>query len=38
MELKCKRYFLLLDEVWYILDLHMISVNDNQKDSSGVND
>ena len=36
MELECKRYLLLLDEVWDILDLHMIGIPDNQKDSKVV--
>ena len=36
MELECKRYLLLLDEVWDILDLKKIGIYDNQKDSKVV--
>ena len=32
MELECKRYLLLLDEVWHILDLKKIGIYGNQKD------
>jgi disease resistance protein RPS2 len=35
-ELECKRYLLLLDEVRDILDLHMIGILDNKKDSKVV--
>ncbi|KAK7819856.1 probable disease resistance protein At4g27220 [Quercus suber] len=36
MELECKRYLLLLDEVWHILDLKKIGIYGNQKDSKVV--
>ncbi|GLT69934.1 hypothetical protein SLA2020_420430 [Shorea laevis] len=35
-ELECKRYLLLLDEVWDILDLLVIGIPDNEKDSKVV--
>ncbi|KAB8340726.1 hypothetical protein FH972_022289 [Carpinus fangiana] len=35
-ELECKRYLLLLDEVWDILNLHEIGIPDNENDSKVV--
>uniref|UniRef100_A0A2N9HRG8 AAA+ ATPase domain-containing protein n=1 Tax=Fagus sylvatica TaxID=28930 RepID=A0A2N9HRG8_FAGSY len=35
-ELECKKYLLLLDEVWNILDLPKLGIQDNQKDSKVV--
>jgi disease resistance protein RPS2 len=35
-ELECKRYLLLLDEVWDILDLYVIGIPNNKNDSKVV--
>ncbi|GMY04834.1 probable disease resistance protein At4g27220 isoform X1 [Fagus crenata] len=35
-ELECKKYLLLLDEVWNILDLPKLGIQDNQQDSKVV--
>lgn len=36
VELQCKRYLLLLDDVWHTLDLKKIGIYGNQKDSKVV--